>query len=369
VRRALESHAHPDAAHRRNSLFRDVFDGTPPIALIVLDDLPRVDGRSPFADDLITLAKCAAEAGALVVSTSLYHLPDAISGGFSGCVREVTAPPLTETEVIAALEVNDAPHSIVGPLAPLIHTLSEGHAALVVAIAQYLRRRSWTITSEELVRLVTGEHAAGTRSELFARLLSSVIDEASRQLLYRMMIAVGELTLDEVRGLADVPPRIDRPLERLSELEGLWVQIDGDRHIRVPPIVRVLRGSNLSVDVERFSYAQLAFIRIRRGSLSPLDVMKIVTYLLAPDLMRRLAWCCHKASWNLKDLGLFPTLVFRTSSPHGRSRQVCQPASSSSYAVHSSGCDYSGGKTFHSYLRILTPSQVERQTHSSRAQQ
>jgi hypothetical protein len=306
VRRALESHAHPDAAHLRNSLFRDVFDGTPPIALIVLDDLPRVDGRSPFADDLITLATCAAEAGALVVSTSLYHLPDTISGGYSGCVREVTAPPLTETEVVAALEVNDAPNSIAGPLAPVVHTLSEGHAALVVAIAQYLRRRSWTITSEELVRLVTGKHAAGTRSELFARLLSSVIDEASRQLLYRMMLAVGELTLDEVRGLADVPPRIDRPLERLWELEGLWVQIDGDRHIRVPPIVRVLRGRNLSVDVERFSYAQLAFIRIRRGSLSPLDVIKIVTYLLSAGLDTQAGLVLSQGFMELERLGPIP---------------------------------------------------------------
>jgi hypothetical protein len=42
---------------------------------IILDDLPRLDGRSPLIDDLVAIARSASAAGALVISTSLHLLP------------------------------------------------------------------------------------------------------------------------------------------------------------------------------------------------------------------------------------------------------------------------------------------------------
>ncbi|MEK6373546.1 MAG: ATP-binding protein [Acidobacteriota bacterium] len=284
LRRFIEHATNLPPATQREALFSGVFQGTPPVRVIVLDDLPRLDSRSPFADDLLSLAKAAAGARALLISTSLHFLPPAISGALGESITEIVTPALTEAEVEEVLAVNGAPAGTAQMLATLIHTIGEGHVALVVGIAQYLRRQNWIITAEQLVRLLTGDHANGTRHQLLARLLASVMDEQTRQLLYRMMLAVGELTTGEIRGLADATPSIDAPLERLSQLEGMWVQVDGDDHIRVPPMVRLLRPDDLPREVQQFCYGRLAFMRMRRGTLSPLDVMKIVTYFVSGGL-------------------------------------------------------------------------------------
>jgi hypothetical protein len=305
LRQFLETTANLGCVSSRAALFDAVF-GVASVKMIVLDDLPRLDSRAPSTDDLLALAQAAHEAGAVVVSTSLHRLPHSIEEKLGDALHEVAAPSLSEEEVVELSIATGAPRETAQILAPLIHTIGEGHPALVAGIAQHLRRSNWLITAEELLRLLARDHAAGTRRELLAQLLASIVEEPTRQLLYRMMLAVGDLTLGEVRGLADAPPSIDLPAERLSRLEGLWVQADDDQHIRVPALVRLLRFDDLPANVQQFCYARLALMRMRRGQLTPLDVMKVITYFTCAGMHYQAGLVAAQGFMELERLGPIP---------------------------------------------------------------
>jgi hypothetical protein len=305
LRRLLEETTHLDTATSRAVLLSALFTHTP-IRMVVLDDLPRIDGRSLFADDLLALGRAAHEAGTLIASTSLHRPPPALRNALGAALREIASPSLSEEEVEEISMAAGAPPQTARTLAPLIHTIGEGHPALVAVLAQHLSRLNWIMTADDLLQLVAGDHVAGTRGELLARLLDSIVEEPTRELLYRMMLAVGDVSLGEVRGLADAPPTIDHPAERLSRLEGLWVQMEDDHHIRVPPLIKLLGTDDLPTDVRRFCYARLAAMRMRRGELTPLDVMKVITYFMSAGLYYQAGLAAAQGFMELERLGPIP---------------------------------------------------------------
>jgi tetratricopeptide (TPR) repeat protein len=304
-RQFLESTASLGAASSRATLLTALF-GVASAKMIVLDDLPRLDSRSPFTDDLLALAQTARGAGVLIVSTSLHRLPRSIQEGIGDAIGEVATPSFSEDEVEEVSIATGAPAETARTLAPLIHTIGQGNPALVVGIARHLRRSNWLITAEELLRILTGDHEGGTRRELLARLLASIVEEPTRQLLYRMMLAIGDLSIDEVRGLADAPPSIDLPVERLSQLEGLWLQVEDDRHIRIPALVRLLSPADLPAGVLQFCYARLALMRMRRRQLTPPDVIKVVMYFTSAGMHYQAGLAASQGFMELERLGPIP---------------------------------------------------------------
>jgi tetratricopeptide (TPR) repeat protein len=304
LRRTLEAATQLSATASRQELLDCVFERVR-VNVMVLDDLPRIDSRSPLFDDVVALARSAAASGALIVSTSLHVLPASTAERLGNDFGEVAAPSLSDEEVEDFLAANGAQREQARALAPFVRTLGEGHAGLIAGIALYMQRQGWSMTAENLLRLLRREHAGLTRREVLARLLTTVVDAQTRELLYRMMLAVGELKFNEVRGLSETPPPIDAPRERLSQLEGLWVQVDSDDRIRVPPVVRLLEPE-LSPEVRRFCYAHLAFARMRRGALSPLDVMKVITYFMSAGLHYEAGLAAAQGFMELEHLGPIP---------------------------------------------------------------
>lgn len=306
MRAAFATHAQAPTVHSRLRLFRDGFRSAAPIRVVVLDDLPRFSARDSLAEDLRVLATEAHAADALVVSTSVHRLPEETVSSLGTFIREVVAPELTVKETHALLVANGASEEHATRLAALVQTLGEGHAGLIAGIARYLQSRAWIVSVEDLQALLSGSHATSARRELLHRLLTSVADEQTRQLLYRMMLAIGDLTLGEVRGLADAKPAIDRPDERLSQLEGLWVQVEDEKHIRVPPLVRLLRPGDLDERVRLSCYGRLAMMRIRRSALSPFDVWTVVSYFTSAGAHHEAGLVLAQAFMELERLGPIP---------------------------------------------------------------
>jgi hypothetical protein len=276
------------------------------VKTIVLDDLPRLDSRSTFMADLIVIGQSAAAAGALVISTSLHLLPGIVEESLGATLRELSSPTLSDAEVEEMLTASGASTETAHLLAPLIQTIGEGHTALVSGIAQHLRRQDWSMTAQQFVHLLTGEHAARTRSELLGRLMSSIVDQQTRQLLYRLLLAVGDLTIAEVQTLASAPPPIDAPRERLSQLEGLWVQVESEEHIRVPALVRLLQPDDLPFGVREVCYGYLAFLRMRRGTLSPTDVIMVISYFTRAGMHYQAGLAAAQGFMELERLGPIP---------------------------------------------------------------
>lgn len=226
--------------------------------IIVLDDLPRMNGTDPLTQRLLLLASACKVAGVRIVSTSHHKLHAKLVSGLGQTEFSfVPVPMLTEAEVRETLAAYEAPQPIVTGGAPrLIYASSGGHPLLVSLAADYLREREWRCTTEEVEGLLAGEHAESITDEVLNRIMDSLADE-QRELLYRLTLPVGAFVLDVVTALAQVGPEVDRAREQLNKLLGAWVQRDAEQRFIVSPLVKGVGSEALGVDTRKGCHLSL----------------------------------------------------------------------------------------------------------------
>jgi len=74
-----------------------------------------------------------------------------------------------------------------------------------MAAVRYLADRNWSFTATELESLLRGEFASALRQDISRLLLVTVPDADEREMLMRVSLAVGPLTLDDIAAIACVP--------------------------------------------------------------------------------------------------------------------------------------------------------------------
>src|SRR4029453_17604759 len=126
-----------------------------------------------------------------------------------------------------------------------------------------------------------GPFAQGVNDETIRRLLTTVTDRPSRNLLYRLNLVIGAFDMATVRVLAAVEPSVPEPREHLAALTGLWVQRDTGEQLRVPPLIHPRGSDDLTDEVKRGCHSALAKQCLQRGTLTPYDLETIVTHLAA----------------------------------------------------------------------------------------
>lgn len=227
--------------------------------IIILDDLPRMNGADPLTQRLLLLANTCKLAGVRIVSTSHHQLPTKLVSGLGQTEFSfVRVPVLTEVEVRETLAAHEAPEAIVAGGAPrFIYVSSGGHPLLVSLAADYLREREWRFTWEEVQGLLAGKHAESISDEVLSRIMDS-LGTQQRELLYRLALPVGAFVLDVVTALAQVDPEVDRPREQLNKLLGAWVQRDTERRFIVSPLVKDVGREALGVDTRKGCHLSLA---------------------------------------------------------------------------------------------------------------
>lgn len=235
-----------------------------PGKLIILDDLPRMNGTDPLTQRLVLLASACKHAGVRLFSTS-HHQPVTrfVSGLGEAEFAVVPVPMLTEAEVRETLAAYEAPETVLarGP-ARLIHISTGGHPLLVSLAADYLRGREWRFSDEEIEGLLRGEHAESITDEVLNRIMSSLADQ-QRELLYRLTLPLGAFQFEVVGALAQVTPVVVRPREQLNKLLGAWVQRDAERRFIVSPLVRCVGSENLTGATKIGCHLSLAELIVR----------------------------------------------------------------------------------------------------------
>src|SRR5262245_55642211 len=113
------------------------------------------------------------------------------------------------------------------------------------------------------------------------RLLATVADSPSRNLLYRLNLVTGAFDMATVRVLAAVEPSVPEPRERLTALTGLWVQRDTGEQMRVSPLIHTLGSDDLPDEVKQRCHRALAEQWLQRDRLTPYDLEMVVTHLVA----------------------------------------------------------------------------------------
>ena len=252
-------------------------------ALIVLDDLPPMTGGDALVQRLELLARACRDTGVRMVTTSVNQLPGVLLRSARGIVSPQAAPPLSELDALEILRGQGAPPEIVGDLERIrfLNNVSRQHPALFAALVAYLQDHDWSLTDQQLSELMQGRFAGSVNEETIGRLLTTVTDELSRDLLYRLTLTFGAVDMETVHLLASVSPAVPRPRERVTALTGLWLQRETAQTLRISPLISVLRNGDLAEDVEQGCHRALAQQTMRKGKLNTNDLRNAITHFAA----------------------------------------------------------------------------------------
>lgn len=264
--------------------------------LLVIDDLPNMVPGGALAERVETLVKAAAQNDVTLLGTSYYSLPT-----FKAAVVEKEAPRLVRAEVEELLLAYGCPPAVVNGFANLMESLSHGLAVLVVAGARYCQEQAWKITPGNFAAIFGAEFAKGIKRDAKKMVELTIKDEGTRELLYRLSLAIGGFSRERAEKVAAVKPPISLVGEKLDRLTGLWVQpYSGDRLIQ-SPLVDSSFGSSLDGRTRAGVHAVYANDILASGELHPIDVMTCVYHLNMAGLVNHAALVLIQALLLLTD--------------------------------------------------------------------
>jgi hypothetical protein len=263
----------------RADWFADAFGAAGANTIVVLDDLPRIPGDDPFAEWLSRMAQAALAAGIRILSTSQFELPLRLRHGLGvHCLTDRTVPPFTDVETGDLFRVYGADDALLTERRlRFLNGLAAGHPLLLTATAEFLANRGWRYREEEIDALLRGDHTRQLLPEVVDRLIRT-LGESPRQFLYRLSLPIGSFDQADMTALASVSPAVERPVERLNELLGAWIQRDTDTRFAVSPLVKPLGRSELAPDVRKSCYRQLAEVIAFKREMNPLEGERAIFY-------------------------------------------------------------------------------------------
>jgi hypothetical protein len=249
-------------------------------SVIVLEDLPRVNAGDPLCERLARLAEAARDTEIHLLTTSCFPLSSrVVSLAPQGAVHAVSMPPFGVEDARALLRSLGAPEPLLEErIVTHINDLARRHPLLLEAIGRYLAQRQWRFRDEEWGDILAGRHTAEVTRETISRLLHTVEDHRSRELLYRLTLVIGAFSEEDAVALASVAPVLERPRERLHAVVGPWVQIGGRGQLLLSPLVDAVGSDDLPRAVRRRCLLRLGSRDIRRGRIGPEELSSAVTY-------------------------------------------------------------------------------------------
>ena len=258
-------------------------------AMLVLDDLPELSGSDELSEKLIQLTRACRLHDVRILSTSPYQLPFSLEEFIGNTIlHSMKVPLFTDDEAAEILQSYGAPSSLISAnLLRGINAIAQQHPVLLTTIARDLSKHSWQLNEEVYERLLKGEYQAALNSQITRRVLDSVEDENTRELLYRLCLPVGSFSLIEVQAVASVNRVLERPSERLHTLVGLWVQRDVDEGLLISPLLKQLGENNLLVETKKSCHLALGNLIVSRHQLSPQDVLNAIIHFLGAEVFDR----------------------------------------------------------------------------------
>ena len=106
--------------------------------------------------------------------------------------------------------------------------------------------------------------------------------EPQRELLFRLTLAIGSFTNEEVTSLAAVAPEVTQPLVRLSDLLGAWIQRESESRMIVSPLVSGLGKGNLLAATRLSCHKVLAGLILHRR-MDQFQVQFAIAHQLAAE--------------------------------------------------------------------------------------
>lgn len=252
--------------------------------VLVVDDVPAFRDGDPLGSRLLPLLQACLRVNRTVVLISSVPLVTVERLLPPEHLQVLPVPPMTSAEVADVFASHSAPpNARAKAFVTLVAGVTRGHPLLVQAAAQWLKKRLWPADLTAFDAILRGTFAAPVNRDTLAALLESIGDQPTRELLYRLALTAGDFGREELETLADVPPPIERPFERLAILDGPWIQRSGiDRHV-VSPLIQSLGVRDLSATVRRQCHLKLGRLLISRRRLDDLAAIRALSHLVAGE--------------------------------------------------------------------------------------
>lgn len=214
-----------------------------------------------------------------ILSTSNFTLPNNIKEFLNDDFIYVTTIPYLEisdvNEILLSYAIDE---EITKGFNKLIHSISSGHPIIVKAICEYLIQKNWILSNNELSDIFRGNYSLELNEDTYEILSKTIIDESTRNLLYRLNIITGSFTLDEVRIVGNSSPIIPNSIEKFNRTIGMWIQKRDTYSYEVSPLLKRLKSRDLSPQLEQQINHSLGKCILDKRKLNQFDASKAVTY-------------------------------------------------------------------------------------------
>ncbi len=274
--------------------------------ILVVDDLPYFSAEGTFGRELMRLAEAFQKKAVKLLTTSPHRVPPRVESALGSRLGTLVAPAFNDEDTRALLNAFGATDdSSAASLANFVTRATGGHAELVVTAAAFLRQRAWRFSEQELQDLLGRNYTSGIQLDVMRRVVSTVPNKSARDLLFRASLFVGSFSREDLVAIAASGPPIVRPIEALTCLEGLWIQVQGGERFAVCPLVKGFE-SELESNTRQSVHNTIGTRIMRRGTIGPLDVRAAIAHFLSAQKFER-AGVAYLMALNSLDLTDLPT--------------------------------------------------------------
>jgi hypothetical protein len=275
-----------------NIWYKEVGATLPINSLIILDDVPRLNGSSPLDEHLNILVRAFHEKGLRVLSTSAYPLPmTLIQDVPNGIIGNHEVPNFTIDEIKNMLILYGAPKILVGneKFIGLLMALTEMHPVLLTAAARYLQDKQWSLDNDNLLALFQGEYRQELNYLIQNELINKLEDDSTRELLYRLTLVKGSFSMNEVQLISQISPVIGAPFEKINKAKGLWIQNDTSTTYLVSPLLYSIGPLNLQAETKKNTHFILGKGIIEKRFIHPMEGIKAIHHFVSAEAYKEAA--------------------------------------------------------------------------------
>lgn len=216
-----------------------------------------------------------------IISTGNFQLPIVLKDHLQDNeLIQIEAPKLKKEDVFEVLRKHGGTDSDAKNLSQAVLNMSEGHPAIVQAIARYISENKWDVDQGLLMKIFQGDYTQELNSETYERLETSIEDDDSRELLYRLKMILGPIRELELNAVSSVQPAIKYPYQKISKLLGLWVRTAPSHSYELSPLIKKVDESNLSEPVIRKLNYELGKAILSLSTIGPSDASHAILYFL-----------------------------------------------------------------------------------------
>ncbi|HFK1531050.1 TPA: hypothetical protein ACGXM6_004865 [Bacillus cereus] len=272
--------------------YKEVSNILPVNSLIVLDDIPRLDGTSSLDEHLKMLVRAFREKGIRLLSTSAYPIPiTLIQDAPQGSIGNYEIPKFTTNELKNMLILYGAPNSLVNSekFIDLLMSLTEMHPVLLNAATRYLQGKEWLLDIDNIQALFQGEYKQELTNLIQNQLINKLEDESTRELLYRLTLVKGAFSTDEIKAVSQTPPVISAPFEKINKAQGLWIQNDTATTYLISPLLYAIGPLNLQSETMKKTHFILGKGIIQKRLIHPLEGIKAIQHFISAEAYKEAA--------------------------------------------------------------------------------